>query len=91
MSALAEMYQENVRVNITWVSLSQSHMSPHASQCSVHITHGSGSDTSIYRGKQGVSNKIRYQKRQKFQLAIITVTPTRARTWDIWDNYIWTS
>ena len=52
MSVLGEIGQENVRVNITWASLSQSHMSALASRRSVHTTHGSGSGTSIYRGKQ---------------------------------------
>ena len=36
MSVLVEMYQENVRVNITWASLSKSHMSALASRRSVH-------------------------------------------------------
>ena len=36
MSVLGEIGQENVRVNITWASLSQSHMSALASQRNVH-------------------------------------------------------
>ena len=39
MSVLGEIGQENVRVNITWASLSQSHMSALASRRSVHTTH----------------------------------------------------
>ena len=36
MSVLGEIGQENVRVNITWASLSKSHMSALASRRSVH-------------------------------------------------------